>query len=489
MHHKTSMSYAAVNQNSEKQFDLSEEFLQTTGKHLNESLDTREWLLPERREVNLEEADRVIRGLPELVGKYLQFDRFVMVLNMFIQDFHRSYKVIMEMGIEKMKDVLQNALLAGWDKMNLRDCMSGSIELVMVLRRSVNSTGQNYWLPNLRLRLEISKRALYNLDLVHDAYCNVIPLWNYTITPIGKYDTFYLTQELFKPSTEINDTYMRLRHHISNYIENIDGMIRVYIGDDHKIATKDNVFNYTEGIWQASVNYNNDIRLYESLVIQKPLQRILAARDKIAVHNIRVIAKTVDCQSNWYHFKRTQDELLIHGQTFKETNTTGKISVYLNNLNSSDHASILQLASSLTSDTITQMVEKYKELFSRRYELHRRFTSDILYFDPAQCESHKEAGRQPILIALYANLYGHYKTASAPEKAAMREYFRFKDDFSVGSMLFKGMMDQLRCMVQLLDIGLDLPQMEESSLRNLTTFKKRLDSFLLKTRLDGTFYR
>ena len=46
------MSYAAANQDSENQYDLSESFLETTGKQLNDSLDNIERLLPDNRAKN-----------------------------------------------------------------------------------------------------------------------------------------------------------------------------------------------------------------------------------------------------------------------------------------------------------------------------------------------------------------------------------------------------------------------------------------------------
>ncbi|KAI0236999.1 hypothetical protein LSAT2_012493 [Lamellibrachia satsuma] len=60
MHYKASLSYASANQNSQNRIDLSARFLNTVGKNLNKSLNTKERMLPDRREGNIDEAGRVL---------------------------------------------------------------------------------------------------------------------------------------------------------------------------------------------------------------------------------------------------------------------------------------------------------------------------------------------------------------------------------------------------------------------------------------------
>ena len=64
MQYKASLSYAAANQNSQNRIDLSARFLNKVGKNLNKSLNTQERLLPDRLEGNIDEAGRVLSGLP-----------------------------------------------------------------------------------------------------------------------------------------------------------------------------------------------------------------------------------------------------------------------------------------------------------------------------------------------------------------------------------------------------------------------------------------
>ena len=167
-----------------------------------------------------------------------------------------------------MQEVLQRYFINGWDSMNFYDCMSDSIELSQMLNNSANMSEEKPWRAALKLHLEekiiASKRALHKVDRVHDAYCNAVPLANNIVTPNGSYDSLYLTEELFLKTTEINQTYTRLRRHIKTYMENIDWLFRSYNADAHVVKLISNC----NGFFEASVEYDKDIRLYESLVIR-----------------------------------------------------------------------------------------------------------------------------------------------------------------------------------------------------------------------------
>ena len=137
----------------------------------------------------------------------------------------------MQFGLEKMQDIIKNDLIADWDSMNLCDCVYGSFELFTILRNAVNSFGEECWRAALRLRLEerlvCSKKVTDDIQRVHDAYNNGVPLTNYTTTPNGAYDSFYRTRELFLQTSDINMTYIRLRGHTKTYIVNIEGLLRI----------------------------------------------------------------------------------------------------------------------------------------------------------------------------------------------------------------------------------------------------------------------
>ena len=110
--------------------------------------------MPERKKANIEEAVRVNREIPRMM--VFINGRFKPVADMekFAIYFHRSYIIIMQLGLEKMEDIVKNDMVAGWDSMNLYGCVCGSFELLKILRNSVSSIGEESWRAALRLRLE-----------------------------------------------------------------------------------------------------------------------------------------------------------------------------------------------------------------------------------------------------------------------------------------------------------------------------------------------
>ena len=71
--------------------------------------------------------------------------------------------------------------------------MSDSFELTQIVNNSTNVSEEKPWRAAVQLHLEkkliASKRASYNLDRVHDAYCNAALLVNNMVTPNGSYDS------------------------------------------------------------------------------------------------------------------------------------------------------------------------------------------------------------------------------------------------------------------------------------------------------------
>ena len=272
------MSYASANQNNENRLDLSETFLKKAGKNLNESLDTKERLLPDRRRANIDEAEKVIRELPQATTLE-EYDTQNWLFNNLLSNKalkeSRGVYTLISMGLDKMQEVLQRDFIAGWDSMHLYDCMSDSFEFTQIVNNSANVSEEKPWRAAVQLRLEekliASKRVSYNLDRVHDAYCNAAILVNNMVTPNGSYDSLYLTEALFPQTNEINQTYTRISRHIKKYMENIDGLLRSYIADGHVAEI---ILNCNE-ILKVSVEYERDMKLYESLVIRQPLQRII----------------------------------------------------------------------------------------------------------------------------------------------------------------------------------------------------------------------
>ena len=72
--YKVSTSYASVNQDIDSKFSLSSEFQTRLGKKLNKSLDTREWVVPERRQANIDDTEKLLDGLSYM--EYSPSDRY-----------------------------------------------------------------------------------------------------------------------------------------------------------------------------------------------------------------------------------------------------------------------------------------------------------------------------------------------------------------------------------------------------------------------------
>ena len=140
------MSYASANQNHENRFDLSETFLNKTGKNLNESLDTKERILPDRRRANIDEAERVIRELPQAIthDERNTFVKFFYLTNNKAMKEALGVYTFYRMGLHKMEEVLQKDFIAGWDRMHLDDCMSDSFELTQIVSNSANVSEENF---------------------------------------------------------------------------------------------------------------------------------------------------------------------------------------------------------------------------------------------------------------------------------------------------------------------------------------------------------
>ena len=92
-----------------------------------------------------------------------------------------------------MKKVLENDFIAGWKRMNFYDrVVPESVMLLETLIDSTDTTEQKQWCAGLlKVQFVLLKTTLYNLDEVHAAYHNAVPLVDNTVTPNGNYDASY----------------------------------------------------------------------------------------------------------------------------------------------------------------------------------------------------------------------------------------------------------------------------------------------------------
>ena len=498
------MSYASANQNHENRFDLSETFLKKAAKNLNESLDTKERILPDRRRANIDEAERVIRELPQAIsyGEYIRrYSLFSNLLrNMAVKE-SRGVYTFLSLGLDKMQEVLQRDFIAGWDSMHLYDCMSDSFEFTEIVNNSANVSEEKPWRAAVQLRLEekliTSKRVSYNLDRVHDAYCNAAILVNNMVTPNGRFDSLYLTETLFSKTTEINQTYTRLGRHIKKYMENIDGLLRSYIADGHVAEI---ILNCNE-ILKVSVEYERDMKLYESLVIRQPLQRIIDETNKFTEMKKNYFDSKIGRYRDLTESIRNNQWITLDSwYQFNRTHALDTIRSYSENLKKETHVSKLSLAAVFTSDKILKLVDKYQESVTRLQDNIRQLITLKDEMIDGVCRSwfllrrtsywDLLTSRYPLLSQWLTKQNDLYSRSSDYEKAAMERYFRPNINSSIyRRMLRRDMWRLLWDCKETLRESYPSYTFTTLSTRQLTAFKNKLDSFLQKSRLEGTFFR
>ena len=480
------MSYASANQNHKNRFDLSEAFLNKTWKNLNESLDTKERVLPDRLQANIEEAERVVRALPQEVtlrATYTEI-RFSAFLS------NNVYDGMMNMGMHKMQEVLQRDFINVWDSMNFYMYMSDSFELSQVLSNSANMNEEKPWRATLQLRLEekliASKRALHNLDRVHDAYNNAVPLVNNMVTPNGSYDSLYLTETLFPKTTEINQTYTRLRRHIKTYMESIDWLLRNYIADAYVVE----IILHCNEFLEASVEYDKDIRLYESLVIRQPLQRVILEKNKINEIQERIVFTVARLSRDIISYLRVFFYLKQQWRNYSRSHVTDTIVAYLYNLKNETPVSKLSLAVVFTSDRTMKQLDKFQDSVKSLQEHFNKIDANRNDARYMQCQLYVFVLSKNLLTAWFAKQYSHYTRSSVYDKAAMQSYFMP----DINSSIYIGMLRNdediyWKCFSEVKKAMKSPYNFEFVSLRQITAFQNKLKSFLQNSRLDGTFFR
>ena len=461
---------------------------------MNESLDTKERILPDRRRANIDDAERVIRELPQAISVEEYVRRYSLfrglLRNKVITESRRVY-IFISMGLDTMQEVLQRDFIAGWDSMHPYDCMSDSFELTQIVNNSANVSEEKPWRAAVQLRLEekliASKRASYNLDRVHDAYCNAALLVNNMVTPNGRYDSLYLTEALFPKTTEINQTYIRLGRHIKKYMENIDGLLRSYIADGHVAEI---ILNCNE-ILKVSVEYERDMKVYESLVIRQPLQRIIDEKIKLTEIKKNYFDNKIDRYRDLKESIGNNQLITFNSwRQFDRTHALDTIRSYLENLKKETHVSKLSLAAVFTSDKILKLVDKYQESLTRLQDNIRKLITLKSEMIDGVCDSYWYLLTFSYPLRQWLTKQNDlYSRSSDYEKAAMERYFTP----TINSSIYRRMLQHDRSLrwdcLETLRESYPSHNVTTLSTRQLTTFKNKLDSFLQKSRLEGTFFR
>ena len=501
------MSYASTRLNTQNQFDLSTRYLNRTGKHLNESLDMKEIILPERRRANIREIKTVLRGLPSgwltetswSVNEVMAQIYYLKRQQPPFTHFKHTYRFISNV-FDVMQKVLQEDFINVWEQMNLHNCATGFLVLYKIMHNSFDANHTETWQSALSLRLEekliASKTALQNLDRVHDAYNNAVPLVNNRVTPEGRYDFLCITSELFPQTLEINETYIHLRGHLQKYIQNISGLISLFNANCHKGHTCTQSYNYSAGFREDIVEYEKDLRKYESLVVRKPLKRILAEQklffNSKNERSLRINNSIVETDS-LFHVVRTAEKRY---REFTKTRVTDTIAEYLDNLKAKRLGSKLDLAGEIMSDRFTVPLETFMNTLSGIVYSLSKMVSSTNANHKDKCYVIIDASRCTLVRLFIVKMYDHYKNTTGPAKANMDKDFFYLENSTILMMLVRGELSWIDCWYfpkyvtpRMTRIQILTRLIKDLSLRNLTSYKKRLESFLETTRLDGQFFR
>ena len=482
------MSYAASKQNSENRIYLPDDVLRRVGKHLNESLDTREYIEPDNWIVSIQEAERILRYLPpKRVVRMRDTQAFIAH---FLQSLYNHFTVYDEIAkfmryfaFSKMKEVLENDFIDGWKRMKFYDRVMP--ESVMLLETLIDSTEQKQWCAGLlKSQLDILNRTLYNLARVYAAYHNAVPLINSKVTPNGTYDALYLTKELFSHKPEINETYTRLKGRITKYKEQIDVILRINLTDCHKADPRNKCISHCNGFWRVSVDYERDLRLYESLVIKQPLHQLNIEKEKWELFDKRIQEISDEGFQSYINIFGDSivemDNCLI---TYHDTHTTDTIKTYVDNLRKGKRANKLFIAGKFNKivplvDNCTHFVRIYND--RKRIIMNNKFVSEI-------CRLQKLVKQLPLLKAWYQKMHHYINTTTDDDKYVMEDYFTISNHNSPQAKMVRGD-ERFMYVCDRKSSGHFTSTITVSS-RQITSYKKTLEPLLQKTQLDGTLFR
>ena len=493
--YKAFMSYAASKQNSENRIDLPEDVLRRVGKHLNESLDTREYIETDKRIVNIQEAERVLRYLPPehmvIRDELLQFYNSIFAMSFELwRDCYNLPTFLETLGFKNMKKVLENDFIAGWKRMNFYDrVVPEYVLLIETLIDSIDTIDQKQWRGVLlKLQLDLLKRTLYNLDRVHAAYHNAVPLVNNKVTPNGSYDAIYLTKELFIHTPEINETYTRLIGHIRKYKEHIDRMFRTNITNCHMTETRNKCISHSNGFWRVSADYERDLRLYESLVIKQPLHRLNGEIEKWESLHVRgpIESFILASVTHLYKLNASIREMVMSSSAYHDTNMTDTIKMYLDDLRKGKRVSKLLIAGKLYTYKVVQLIDNFIQIFLTNRYYRSVIMLDKFNIERTLCALPRALKQLPLLRAWYLKIPHYFNITTDADKSDMEDYFKIKNHNSPQARMVRDEAVVSSCDHQPLR---HFPSSINVSSRQITSYKKTLDTLLHKTQLDGTLFR
>ena len=173
---------------------------------------------------------------------------------------------------------------------------------------------------------------------------------------------------------------------------------------------------------------------------------------------------------------------LANRRLYDRTHAYETIGSYLENLKNEKNVSKLSLAVVFTLDKILKLVDKYQVTVRRSQDNIRKLIAVMKEIILDLCL------KSTLVCQWVTKQNDHYNRISDYEKAAMERYFMPTINSSIYRRLLRHDKSQgLECYRAVRSV---IPSYNFTtlSLRQLTAFKNKLDSFLRKSRLDGTFF-
>ena len=490
VHYKATMSYATANQNQENEYDLSEKLLRTVGTHLNKSLDTRQYILHLERETNIDKVTRaLLQQPPQNEEMWAEYHTFLDAITS-SRDRNDRTDVIGFIGLalRNMQKVFERGFSDGWRRMNIYfDILPDLFMHTETLSASEDTIEQKQWRADLlKLQLIVSKLSLYHLDRVHNAYHRAVPLVNTCVTPNCRYDGLYLTKALLEHTHDINETFARLRGHITKSIEHIDGLFHPNITYGHMTETKNTSVDHNNAFWRTVADYERDLKQYESLVIKQPQERIVKVIEMTEIYRKDIVALDV-ANTEWKDsYRQSVDDLDRCLTAYHNTNTTAMLKSYFADLKNERQTSKLHLALKLHSNNAIPLLYNFRASIWRTQESMCAHIKNIDDLGRMHCKFYINT-RNSLLQAFFSKLHYHLNITTGSEKSAMEDYFMLNNRTSHRARIVRG--DETLYHECTNRSFLPSHSIKKVHVRNIYLFKVNLDKFLRTTDLNGKLFR
>ena len=501
-YYRVSTSYASTSQITRTGFGMLKVSEKRLWYNVRNAVDKGEFYMTTRQVANTIEVMKALGNEIDLdVGDIIE-----KLPKMYVQEVVvPSYNFIMEIGFQKMEDILRYGFIAAWDEYKMDECVSSSYELSEIISHSLDGVNNENWRAAVRLRLQetflLLKKMLHTLDLVHHARCNAIPLLNVD-TPTAHYDSFYLT-ELFNQTAGIHDAYIRLRGHVIEITENVDKLINL-TSDAHRNGEMNytiEYLNYTKELANASLACLTDLRFYETLVFRRPLHRLLRAKRKFEDYKGRISAIDESMRHDIALLGSTLARMFQRVKQFKNVDTDGMKTVenFLQGMFTNKFVSKLDLADTFLSESITQVLSTLANYSANVAQLLEHLISRFRDVHDLDCELTVAVASEPLLQTLFAKFSDRYRKGNSSEKDDIKAYFYINvnnesEGLIAAENIFKynGEVLEKGCPEVEVAFGIEIKSAVNTLytwLNDVSSYRTQLASFRRNSRLDAPFFR